>query len=590
MSLIKKYLTNKYAFISAGILLLGIVLSILGSKFLFDYTKQQQQLWIERNSETKAEKLQLSINAALNTLSSISAFFHVDENINQNRFLKFVESDAAIKTGILALAWVPRIKHEERASFEKTLNKELRGFRQITESNGHGLILPAPTRDEYFPIQNIFSVSDTELFTGLNITSLFNTRNNLNSAIATGNLLTTQGMRASLKEPDRKIFQAYFPVYNTDRTTNEKSNKTLSGFSVGIFDIQTLVNNTFTNTNSLNLILLDVDSKKTDQLLYKPVNDAADLISIKNIHDLAQLETPYWTRYFDVGNRKWLGVFITNELETNYNKPWIPYLGLVFGLLITSALAIYLFIASIRGRQINTLKYKLDDSEQLSKELESESLEKTRFLHALGHDLRQPLSTLGLYLAQFNIHEEDKNKSVLDKTRLTFKSLANMFESMLEITRLEAGTIEPKISVIDLESLFQKFKDEFDLPLQSKKLDLHIRCNAPFVNSDPVLLEGILRNLLTNAIKFTDNGKILIASRNVRNKIIIYIMDTGQGISETDIDNILKPYTRGDAISDENGLGLGLAIVKHSAGLLGHQLEIRSKLHIGSCFKIIINK
>lgn len=592
MPQIRNNLANKHTVISAVVLLLGLVLSVLGSKFLFDYTKQQQQLLIERSSEAQSEQLQISITSALNVLSSISAFFRIEENINQDRFFKFVKSDAAVITGILALAWVPRISHEQRHQFETDLNKELRGYRSITEMNGHGLIVPAPVRDEYFPVQHVFTIFDTELFTGLNITSQFNTRNNLNAAIETGKLLTTHGKRVSLKQPDQKTFQAYFPVYDLEGDTEPDKFKRsdLIGFAVGLFDIQTLVQNTFKNSETLNLLLLDVESTLNDQLLYRSETEFLKNNPINNIHDLSQIEIPYWTRYFDVGNRKWLGVFISKEIEGIQNKSWLPYLGLFMGVLITSLLAIYLFIALLRGKQIHSLKFQLDDSTQLSKQLETESHEKTRFLHALGHDLRQPLSTLGLYLAQLKFNDEDKNKSILDKSKLTLKSLSNMFESMLEMTRLEAGTIHPEIIKVDLAILFKSLQEEFELPVQQKGLVMHVRCHEQFIHTDPVLIEGILRNLIINAIKFTQTGKILLASRKANNKAIIYVMDTGQGIDEDYINEIFVPYTRGEATSDDIGLGLGLAIVVHATELLGHELTVTSRLNHGTCFRVIIDK
>jgi signal transduction histidine kinase len=606
MLLLKLFSANKYTILSIFVLLLGLILSILGSKFLLEYTQQQQQFFIEKNAETQSEQLQISIASAINTLSSISAFFKVHENIDQDRFSRFVESDAAVKTGILALAWVPRITHEQRKKFETALNIHLRGYRSITEINGHGLILPAQKRDEYFPIQHLFSTNETELFIGLNLTAQARMRKSIDTAIKDGKLFSTQARHPSLNNPERKTFQAYFPVYDLDESSEitENSQKELMGFSMGLFDIEKLVENTFKNTESVNLLLFDVNSKKTNQLIYKSKTDYMDSINLKNIHELSKLNVPYWTRYFNVGNRLWLGVFIAENINDGNSKAWLPYLGLFLGLLITSLLAIYLFIALLRGKQIHNLEYQLDGSEQLlssqrtalneqsqlSRKFEHESVEKTRFLHALGHDLRQPLSTLGLYLAQLNLEEDNKNKRVLDKTKLTVKSLNRMFESMLEMTRLEAGIIQPDIMNIDLRILFQSLKEEFELPLQKKGLTLHTRCNVNQIYSDPVLLEIILRNLLTNAIKFTDKGRILLASRSQNNQTIIYVMDTGQGINEEKIDNIFKPYTRGDAVSFEIGLGLGLAIVMHTVELLGYELKASSKLGRGSCFQIIINK
>jgi signal transduction histidine kinase len=606
MALSKLISANKYVFISTFVLFLGLGLSLLGSKFLFEYTRQQQRLWIEHNAETHSEQLQISITSAINTLSSISAFFKVHENIDQDRFSRFVKSDAAVKTGIVALAWVPLIPHTERKQFEIKQNKYLQGYRSITEPNGHGLILPSRERDVYFPVQNLFTNRDTDLFVGLNITAQPSMRASIDAAIESGKLFSTQAKRTSLKDSETRTFQAYYPVYDLDDESQSKNNdqKNIMGFAMGLFDIDVLVNNTFKNTESVNLLLFDVDSKKKNQLINKSNTEYLNSMDLQNIHDLSKLTVPYWTRYFDVGNRTWLGVFLSEDIDEAHNKPWLPYLGLFLGLLITSLLAIYLFIALLRGKQIHNLEYQLDGSEklltsqrialneqsQLSRKFESESVEKTRFLHALGHDLRQPLSTLGLYLAQLNFSEEDKNKQVLDKTKLTLKSLNHMFESMLEMTRLEAGTIQPDIMNIDLRILFQSLKEEFELPLQQKGLQIHIRCNEKLVYSDPVLLEGILRNLLTNAIKFTDKGKILLASRKLNKKTIIYIMDTGQGIDETKIHDIFRPYTRGEAISDDIGLGLGLAIVMHAVDLLGYKLDVSSKLEYGTCFRLVIDK
>lgn len=605
MSLPKLISANRYMILSTLVLFIGLVLSALGSKFLFEYTKEQQQLWIERNAEVHSEQLQISITSAIDSLSSISAFFRVQENIDQDRFSKFVKSDAAVKTGILALAWVPRITYEQREQFEKTQNKNLRGYRSITEVNGHGLILPARKRDEYFPIQNLFTNNDTELFIGLNLTAQDSMRKEIDSAIISGKLFATQAKRSSLTTPQKKTFEAYFPVYDLDDELDSQKNgqRNIIGFAMGLFDIDMLVGNTFKNTKSVNFLLFDVDSKKKNQLICKSKTDYLDAMDLQNIHDLNKLTVPYWTRYFDVGNRTWLGVFLSENIEGN-NKIWLPYLGLFLGLLITSLLAVYLFIALLRGKRIHNLEYQLVDSQQLltsqitalnkqsqlSRKFESESVEKTRFLHALGHDLRQPLSTLGLYLAQINFDKEDKNKHVLDKTKLTLKSLNHMFESMLEMARMEAGTIQTEKMNIDLRILFQSLQEEFELLLENKGLELHIRCNDYLVYSDPVLLEGILRNLLTNAIKFTDKGKILLASRSQNNQTIIYVMDTGQGIDENKIDDIFKPYTRGDAVSSEIGLGLGLAIVMHAVKLLGYELNVRSKLDKGTCFQLKIDK
>ena len=302
--------------------MLGLILSLLGNKFLFEYTREQQQLSIERNAESHSEQLQVSITTAINTLSSIPAFFQVHENISQDRFSRFVEYDAAIKTGILALAWVPLITHEHREQFEVEQNKFLRGYRSITEVNGHGLIVPAQIRDEYFPIQNLFTNRDTELFIGLNLTAKLSMRKNIDQAIISEKLFATQAKNSAPATSERKIFQAYFPVYDLDdKLELEKNNqKKLMGFAMGVFDIDILVK----NTKSVNLLLFDVDSKKKNQLISKSKTEYLDSLNLKNIHDLSKLTLPYWTHYFDVGNRTWLGVFLADDMNEGENKKWLP--------------------------------------------------------------------------------------------------------------------------------------------------------------------------------------------------------------------------------------------------------------------------
>lgn len=594
-----KYYKNKYIIISTLVLVLGLTMSLFGTKFLLEYTQQQQQIWIEHHAETHSEHLQISITSAINSLSSISAFFKVQENINQDSFSKFVESDAAVKTGILALAWVPRITHEKRKLFETEFDKYLQGYRSITEVNGHGLIMPAMIAKEYFPIQHLFTNDETSLFIGLNMSAKPIMRENINKAMQARELFSTQPKYASQIIPERKTFQTYFPVYNDNTPSSD-----LIGFVMGLFDIDILVNNTFHPSEQTNMLLFDADTKKENQLIYKSKTTAMEKINIRNIDDLDKLEVPYWTRYFEVGNRNWLGVFLSNEPNTLSLQVWLPYLGLFLGLLITSLLSIYLFIALLRGKKIHNLENQLNGSVRLltsqrsalskqallSKKYKEESSEKTRFLNALGHDLRQPLSSLGLYLAQLKLNENDSNKPIIEKTKLTLKSLNKMFESMLDMARLDAGTIKTKKMNIELNILFQSLQEEFELLAANKGLEIRNRCHDQYIYSDPVLLESILRNLLTNAIKFTEKGKILLASRKQNNKTIIYVMDTGQGIDNSKIEEIFRPYTRGDGISDEIGLGLGLAIVMHAVHLLGYDLSVTSKLDRGTCFRLIINK
>ncbi len=214
---------------------------------------------------------------------------------------------------------------------------------------------------------------------------------------------------------------------------------------------------------------------------------------------------------------------------------------------------------------------------------------KSRFLAAASHDLRQPLQTLALLQALLAKNVEgEKARSLLARLDDTLGAMTSMLDTLLDVNQIEAGVVQPQISSFALNGVLDRLRDEFTYHAQAKNLRLHVvPCNL-FVSSDPRLLEQMLRNLLSNALKYTREGRVLLGCRPRGATISIEVWDTGIGIPEGEVGRVFEEYHQVDNPARERGrgLGLGLSIVKQLGDLLGHRVTVRSDHGRGSGFAV----
>ncbi|MBP2315321.1 PAS domain-containing protein [Azospirillum soli] len=216
---------------------------------------------------------------------------------------------------------------------------------------------------------------------------------------------------------------------------------------------------------------------------------------------------------------------------------------------------------------------------------------KTRFLAAASHDLRQPLHALGLFLDLLaNKELAPPQRELLDRARQSFQGTEELLSLLLDISRLEAGAVEPNVGPVDLPDLFERLEAQFALEAGNRGLRLRFHPLPENVVSDGVLLERVLRNLVTNALRYTEAGGVLIGCRRVGRFARIEVWDTGSGIAPEQLDHIFEEfYQVGNPERDaRRGLGLGLAIVNRVAQLLGHPVAVRSRVGRGSVFSISV--
>jgi len=220
---------------------------------------------------------------------------------------------------------------------------------------------------------------------------------------------------------------------------------------------------------------------------------------------------------------------------------------------------------------------------------EQASRAKTRFLAAASHDLRQPVTALGLWLEVLLNTVRDKEAiPALHRLRDSVDALSGSLAAMLELSQLEAGLTIPHIGRVALRPLLESLWAEFETLAEAKGLQLRCVAGDAMVQTDPQLLRRILSNLLTNAIKYTSRGKILLGCRRSSAGVRVEIWDTGIGIPASELETIFEEFTQlsQDRRSDSPGLGLGLSIVRRLAELLGHRVYVRSAVDKGSVFGI----
>lgn len=213
---------------------------------------------------------------------------------------------------------------------------------------------------------------------------------------------------------------------------------------------------------------------------------------------------------------------------------------------------------------------------------------RSRFVAAASHDLLQPLSAAKLFIASV---EDDSlppsAQAALDKAQNALLSVEGILGALLDISKLESGRAAVSVGPVRLDRLLGQLNDEFGAIAAAKGLQLQVVPSRAVVTSDPAYLRRILQNLIGNAIRYTDRGRVLVGARRRGGMVRIEVRDTGPGIPEAEQDNIFKEFHRLNArASASEGMGLGLAIVERACALLGHPLGLTSEIGRGTCFMI----
>ncbi len=276
------------------------------------------------------------------------------------------------------------------------------------------------------------------------------------------------------------------------------------------------------------------------------------------------------------------------------DRDWAAYWEVgwsLAGMLFSGALLVVILIREIhRSDELLRKSHAAEAALLLARNAaEQANNAKSRFLVAANHDMRQPLQSLSLYTAALQGSDRDSEReTICDEMSGAIQAMGTMLDVLLDIENLEDGHVRVEFAGFPVSDLLGFVEREFRLPAREKGLDLRVLPSSLMIHSDQVLLERIVQNLVSNAVSYTHNGKVVVGCRRNGDSVRIEVWDNGVGVAENELQTIFEDYYQVDnpARDRRKGLGLGLAIAQRIAKLLDHEIIVRSKLGKGSLFAI----
>ncbi|NWG86823.1 MAG: response regulator, partial [Hydrogenophilaceae bacterium] len=230
-----------------------------------------------------------------------------------------------------------------------------------------------------------------------------------------------------------------------------------------------------------------------------------------------------------------------------------------------------------------------EDLEQKKQEAELANMAKSRFLASVSHDLRQPMHALGLFTELLNQQLSDAQQlAIVQRMQTSVTELEGMFNVLLDLSKLDAGAVQPNFRDFDLKPYLRRLWEEYSPQAEQKGIALKVRLASAGTHSDSMLLTRIMSNLIANAVHYTQQGGVLVACRRRKDHWLLQVWDSGIGIAPENLPRIFEEYYQvgNPERNRRHGMGLGLAIVAKLARLLGHELQVHSRLGRGTVFSL----
>ena len=552
---------------------LGIAFGLVVAVFVIVSASEEESVaWsFRREVETLDRALRREFVAHSEVLWSIRSFFAGSQEVDREEFRTFVRRPLSAHSGLRALSFNQYVRDRERAAFEADLGAEL-GVDLVIRGNGAaGDAEPAEPREEYVVVRFIEPLAENEPALGYDVRATESRRIALERARDTGEPAATEPIQL-VQDPDAGAgFLLFMPIYTTDATppTEAERRDLLRGFAVAVYDAGRLFANALevATIPAAVVSLWDESGTGGDRLLARSSagagpeapSDRAAACAVTTVHG--------------VGGRRWTLRAHPTEAYLASQTGWQAWLVLAAGLTFTGLLGALLLCMTGRAALEAA---RLNEVAEVNGRLKLTNEELARFAYAASHDLRAPLRNIDQLVSfTFEDHGEelpDGARGFLERIQKRARHLSQLLEDLLEFSRV--GWIQQEPELVDTDALL---RDVVELSNAGDRFTV-AAVDLPTIETFRVPLEQVLRNLVSNAIKYHDrpSGQIEVSCRDLGDSFEFAVRDDGPGIPPKHHEQVFELFRRLTSQEKVEGSGMGLALVRKIVTNRGGRVAIES--------------
>jgi signal transduction histidine kinase/CheY-like chemotaxis protein len=566
------------------VLLLGAIFSGMLWAILHRTETHDLQGAIEQIAKDRAEVLRGQIVRSMEVLHGIGSLYAARGEVSREEFRAFVADALNRQPELQALAWDPRVPGAERAAWEERAHAA--GFPEFhfTEEKPDGTLGSAGPRGEYFPAYFLETLQRNEAAFGFDVGSEPHRREALEKARDSGLPTATSPVRLAQEPGSQRGFLVFHPLYRGAPVSLAERREQLTGFAVAVFRIGDLVEASLRSAGDKGIAVSIIDAAEG-----------------KTIHrqDGERSALARWTTPIEIAQRRWTLVFEPVTAFRTAPFHWQSRAALAIGLSITGLLAAYMWRDARRAGELArsnaALLAEIATRKTAEAGAEAANRAKSEFLANMSHEIRTPMNAI-LGYSQILLRDgalHPFHRDALATIASNSDHLLHVINEILDLSKIDAGRMELTPSDFDLVALVRELAVMFQRPCEEKRLGLRVEgidtARAQFVRGDGGKLRQVLVNLLANAVKFTERGRITLhLSRGDGDAWHFEVSDTGIGIPADAQDAVFEPFQQGPGARGQGGTGLGLTIARRQIELMGGTLELRSVSGAGSTFLFTI--